>query len=233
VNNQPFLEPKLEAGADFGSKVNELLQDFSQKGEVRRFTLTAQEAYEGNIPDNLNADQKLIMEGTLVEILPNEDAIQSWQVREMERRQQAQYDIDFQLIDEYLAEKGIEAQTTESGLRYVIKEKGNGKKAKAGDLVAVHYAGFLLDGSLFDTSIKSVAEANNAVNPGRDYAPLEFNVGAGMVIKGWDEGLMLVEEGGSATLYIPSPLAYGSQARGNVIPANAILIFDVELVEIK
>ena len=109
---------------------------------------------------------------------------------------------------------------TPSGLFYKITEKGNGKKAKKGDQVAVHYTGMLLDGKVFDSSLY------------RDQ-PLNFTVGVGQVIEGWDEGILLLSEGDKARLVIPSDLAYGSQGAGGVIPPNAALIFDVELVRIK
>ena len=223
---QPFIEAKLEAGEPFNSKVNELLQKFSQKGEIRSFNLTAFEAYEGNLPNGIDSAQVLTMVGECLEVFTDQSEIQPWM-------DAPQYTKDYELIDQYLADNNIEAQIAENGLRYVVKEAGNGTKPQAGEAIRVHYAGYLLDGTLFDTSIESVAEANDRIQPGRVYEPLEFNVGAGMVIRGWDEGLLLFEEGGSGTIYIPSPMAYGPRgAGGGVIPPNAVLKFDVELVEI-
>ena len=108
---------------------------------------------------------------------------------------------------------------TESGLRYKINEKGGGKKAVSGKSIKVHYEGQLLDGTVFDSSFK------------RD-EPIEFTLGIGQVIKGWDEGLALLSVGDKARLVIPSDLAYGEVGAGGVIPANANLIFDVELVDV-
>lgn len=109
---------------------------------------------------------------------------------------------------------------TANGLQYKVIEQGEGKKPSKGDVIAVHYTGMLLDGTVFDSS----HQRNQ---------PIEFPVGAGQVIQGWDEGLLLFEEGTKARLFIPSELAYGSQGAGGVIPPNASLIFDVELVKIK
>jgi FKBP-type peptidyl-prolyl cis-trans isomerase len=229
---QPFIEPKLAEGEPYNSKVNELLQHFTRQGEIRTFTLTAFEAYEGNMPPELDSAQMLTMVGECLDVFANEGEVQAWQQDQMDQMQQAQYNTDYSLIDEYLAENSIEAQVAENGLRYVVKSEGNGNKPEKGDLIRVHYAGYLLDGTLFDTSIASVAEENNRVQEGREYEPLEFNVGAGMVIRGWDEGLLLFEEGSSGTIYIPSPMAYGARGAGGVIPPNAVLVFDVELVEI-
>lgn len=111
-------------------------------------------------------------------------------------------------------------EETASGLRYKILEKGTGKQATKGAGVSVHYKGQLVDGSVFDSSYKRKE-------------PIDFTVGVGQVIKGWDEGILLLQVGDKARLVIPSDLAYGSAGAGGVIPPNAILIFDVELVAVK
>lgn len=122
------------------------------------------------------------------------------------------------------AEKELATETagfekTKSGLFYKIIEKGTGKQAEVGEEVAVHYTGMLLDKTVFDSSY-------------RRKQPLKFTVGVGQVIEGWDEGILLLQEGDKARLVIPSDLAYGSRGAGGVIPPNAPLIFDVELVKV-
>lgn len=109
---------------------------------------------------------------------------------------------------------------TESGLYYKITQHGNGKKPQAGQKVAVHYTGMLLDKSVFDSSYSR-------------RQPLNFTVGVGQVIEGWDEGILLLHEGDKARLVIPSDLAYGASGAGGVIPPHAPLIFDVELVKVN
>lgn len=109
---------------------------------------------------------------------------------------------------------------TESGLYYKITEHGTGEQPQKGQYVAVHYTGMLLDKTVFDSSY-------------RRRKPIEFKVGVGQVISGWDEGIMLLHQGDKARLVIPAELAYGSRGAGGVIPPNATLIFDVELVKIK
>lgn len=112
-------------------------------------------------------------------------------------------------------------QSTPSGLFYkIVKENPSGKAPKSGDMVSVHYAGKLVDGSEFDNSFKRGE-------------PIEIPIGMGRVIKGWDEGIMLLKEGEMATLLIPSDLGYGARGAGGVIPPNAWLVFDVELVKVK
>jgi peptidyl-prolyl cis-trans isomerase A (cyclophilin A) len=109
---------------------------------------------------------------------------------------------------------------TESGLYYKHIQKGDGAKANKGQTVAVHYKGMLPDGSEFDNSYK---RGN----------PIEFPIGTGQVIQGWDEGILLLNKGDKARFVIPSHLAYGEAGAGGVIPPNATLIFDVELMDIK
>jgi FKBP-type peptidyl-prolyl cis-trans isomerase len=109
---------------------------------------------------------------------------------------------------------------TASGLRYQIIQKGSGVKAEKGQQVSVHYQGALIDGTVFDSSYKRKE-------------PIEFQLGIGQVISGWDEGLQLLHVGDKARFVIPSDLAYGSACAGGVIPPDAILVFDVELVGAK
>ncbi len=111
-------------------------------------------------------------------------------------------------------------QETKSGLRYQILQKGNGKQAVAGQMVSVHYKGQLADGTVFDSSYKR-------------NQPLDFQVGVGQVIAGWDEGICLLQVGDKARLVIPSDLGYGTRGAGGVIPPDATLIFDVELMAVK
>ena len=111
-------------------------------------------------------------------------------------------------------------ESTESGLRYQYIQKGSGKRAVKGNKVAVHYKGQLVNGMEFDNSYKRKQ-------------PIEFTVGVGQVIEGWDEGIMLLNVGDKARFVIPSQLGYGSRGAGGVIPPNATLIFDVELVDVK
>jgi len=109
---------------------------------------------------------------------------------------------------------------TDSGLRYQIIQEGNGKKANKGDKVSVHYKGQLLDGTVFDSSYQRKQ-------------PIDFSIGIGQVIAGWDEGIQLLNVGDKARFVIPSHLAYGSQGAGGVIPPDAPLIFDVELMNVN
>ncbi|WKK76415.2 FKBP-type peptidyl-prolyl cis-trans isomerase [Marivirga salinae] len=154
-------------------------------------------------------------------------------MQRMQKEAEEQKGIDDELIKDFLSENNIEAEKTESGLYYMITKGTSGEKPEAGDTVKVNYVGKLMDGTVFDTSYEDVAKEAGVYNEQREYAPIEIPIGKGRVIRGWDEGIMLLNEGSEATLYIPSGLAYGPRAAGAAIPANSTLIFDVELVEVK
>ena len=109
---------------------------------------------------------------------------------------------------------------TNTGLRYKILKKGDGNKATKGNTVSVHYEGSLTNGQVFDSSYQR-------------NQPIDFQLGIGQVIPGWDEGISLLKVGDKARFVIPSELGYGSVGAGGVIPPNATLIFDVELIEAK
>jgi FKBP-type peptidyl-prolyl cis-trans isomerase len=142
------------------------------------------------------------------------DAVETWNEMEpkllMIQQQKAQDEID-------RISKGF--TTTDSGLKYKINKPSDGANAKNGDKVRVHYAGKLTNGSEFDSSFKR-------------NKPFEFIVGEGRVIKGWDEALKILKLGENATFVIPSNLGYGARGAGGVIPPNATLVFEIELLEI-
>lgn len=121
----------------------------------------------------------------------------------------------------YPGEKSImEKQVTRTGLGYIDIVVGTGATPKTGDKVTVHYTGYLIDGKKFDSSVDRKE-------------PFTFTLGVGQVIKGWDEGVATMNVGGKRKLIIPSTLGYGSRGAGGVIPPNAELIFDVELLGIN
>ncbi len=114
----------------------------------------------------------------------------------------------------------MEKQITKSGLAYIDQVIGTGAEAKTGEKVTVHYTGYLTDGKKFDSSV----DRNK---------PFTFVIGLGQVIKGWDEGVASMKVGGKRKLLIPANLGYGTRGAGGVIPPNADLVFDVELISIQ
>ncbi len=126
--------------------------------------------------------------------------------------------IDAKIIEDYLTENGLSAESTSEGLRYEITKTGDGNFPDTGSTVVVNYTGKLLNGSVFDSNTNG---------------SFSFKLGARQVIAGWDIGIALLSKGGKATLYIPSGLAYGTQGAGSSIGSNEVLIFEVELVDIR
>lgn len=211
-----------------------------KEGDSATFTIPAKDLYENSfktaVPDSLDSSSNVTFYARVVSIMTT-DEFQAFQKEEYEKAQAKVLEEraaaqakkleeaaeviknDGATIDAFLAENNVAAQTTASGLRYVITQEGEGDNATAGSQVSVHYNGTLLDGTKFDSSYDRGT-------------PFGFVLGQGRVIMGWDEGIALLNKGAKATLYIPSTLAYGERATGN-IPANAILKFDVELVDIK
>lgn len=134
-----------------------------------------------------------------------------------------------------LAQYKGEATTTSSGLMYIVVEEGTGEKPELGQTVQMHYAGYFLDGKIFDTSIVEVAKKEGIYQSQREpYPPLQVEIGPGApVIQGWKEALGMMKVGDKWKLIIPPHLGWGPRGSGGVIPPNAWTVFDVEMVGIK
>jgi len=153
----------------------------------------------------------------------SEDEYKKTQAAEFEK----QKGIDAKVIDSYVAKNGLtgKGQKTESGVYYIVTQPSSGPAPKPGDIVKVRYTGKLLNGTVFDSSEKSL-------NPQASGEPVQFPIGVGQVIPGWEEGVLKMHKGEKVTLIIPSTLAYGPRANPK-IPANSVLLFDIELVDIQ
>jgi len=136
-------------------------------------------------------------------------------------------------IEKYVADQKLAVKTTPSGLKYVITKASLKPKPINGDTVFVNYVGHTLQGKVFDSSVEAVAKMSGLQQPGRTYEPIKVTLGQGQVIKGWDEGLLLLNEGSKATFVIPSALAYGPQGAGEDIKPFTPLVFELELVKVK
>ncbi|SNC68543.1 FKBP-type peptidyl-prolyl cis-trans isomerase [Hymenobacter gelipurpurascens] len=157
------------------------------------------------------------------EAMADVQKMQGEQQKKMEAYAEQQLKKDDVVLQDYIKKNNLKAQKDASGVYYVVTQPGSGVKPKQGQIVSVKYKGTLLDGKVFDTSEK-------APNNGK---PIEFPIGVGQVIPGWDKAIPLLNKGSKATILIPSSLAYGQRGAGADIPADAVLRFDVELVDVK
>lgn len=174
--------------------------------------------------DAIPPNSSLQFEVELVEIM-DEEAYKTWEAEENERRRkmieeyvEQQMKKELGGIADYAQANNLQLQMTDSGLFYQLEDAGEGEKAETGKQVTVHYTGMLLNGEVFDSS----HQRNE---------PITFELGAGRVIQGWDEGITLFRVGGKGKLVIPSPLGYGPREMGP-IPAESTLVFDIELVSV-
>lgn len=205
-------------------------------GDSVGFELIAEDlfskTFQRPVPDSIDAASKLKFQISFIDQL-TEEGYYEMMAKKAEEVGNKQLAIDTEILNEYLAKNNIVAETTDSGLQYVITEKGTGPIPETGQMVQVAYAGRLLDGAYFDTSIESIAREQGLFDERRTYQPYAFALGTGSVIKGWHVGIALLNVGSKATLYIPSTLGYQTRGSGASIPPNAILVFDVELVGIQ
>lgn len=197
------------------------LRKFTE-GDSAQVRITVDSLLAAGVPEapwmEKGTNQKLVYNLRVTSVTPKA-------MKEKQEAEQAekQVEIDDKLIKEYLKEHNIDAQKTESGLYYVITEKGAGDNAQPGQKVSVNYTGMLLNGDKFDSN----------VDPQFNHVqPFEFMLGTGSVIKGWDEGIALLNKGAKAKLFIPSGLAYGNRSQGPKIKENSVLIFEVQLMDI-
>lgn len=198
LTNDTVFDSSRQRGTPFTFKLgqHEVIPGWDEgvallhEGDVAIFTLPAELGYGAQSVGKIPANSTLIFEVELLQVI---EALRPWDV------------------------KGKDTLTTESGLKYIVLNEGTGEHPQKGDMVKVHYSGFLEDGKMFDSSVERGT-------------PFAFPLGKGYVIKGWDEGIALLKKGGKAKLIIPYQLGYGENGNPPVIPPSATLIFDVELV---
>lgn len=215
-NNQPV--PQMIQDPMFPGDLSEgiLLMREGDRIEFRIIADTMSARTGSPLPPFAQSGDYFVWDVTLVS-LKSQDQME----KEMAELAAKQLKIDDEVLQKYFSDHKITPQKTESGIYYVLHKEGTGDKPKAGQTVSVNYTGTKLDGEKFDSNVDP---AFNHVEP------LKFTLGKGQVIKGWDEGIGLLNKGAKATLYIPSSLAYGNQSQGK-IGTNEILIFEVELLD--
>lgn len=168
------------------------------------------------LPNEFNVDDMMKFEIRLNDFYP-ESEFAAKQIEYMKNNFPEETLMSENELNKYFKDNNIKPITTASGLNYVVTKEGNGEKPQIGTLIKVHYTGKLLDGTVFDSSVTR-------------NEPIQFVLGIGQVIPGWDEALQLLSKGEKAVLYIPYYLAYGDRGSG-AIPPFATLIFEVELVD--
>ena len=154
------------------------------------------------------------------------EAKQADMQKEAEAKKAAQMPIDDKLLQDYFAKNNIKAEKTASGLYYTIQKPGSGPQITKGQMVGMKYTGKTLDGKAFDSNVDTAIGHHGT-------ELLKFPVGAGQMIPGVDEGVGLLKKGSKATLYLPSPIAYGAQSPSPNIAPNSVLVFEVEIVDVK
>jgi FKBP-type peptidyl-prolyl cis-trans isomerase len=136
-------------------------------------------------------------------------------------------------METFATARGLTVSETNSGILYEITVPGTGEEATLGNIMEVDYIGYLMDGTVFDTSIEQVAIDNGIFDSERDYIPLRFLLDNRGFIPGWRQGMYLLNDDAEATLIIPSYLAYGKNGIPGVIPGNSPIAFEVEVIDIE
>ncbi len=223
----------------FGEAVSML-----KKGDNYIFKLSAEAAF-GEILDavvaqhKISKDDEVLLELNLQNIM-TEERHKGWEVEQialLQKKERAhaekQIEVDTKTIIDYLEENKIAAKSTEAGVYCVVDVPGKGPQPKKGDKVKISYTGKLLDGKVFDTSLEDVAKENNIYNKQRTYEPIEFELGAGKAVPGMEDAVLHLKKGDKARVFIPSTLAYGSKGVNDLIPGDAVLLFEITLVDVK
>ena len=188
-------------------------------GDSATFIVPADSFYEKTslepLPPSIRSGSLLKFDVKVVNIQSRDDYEQKQRSENEIRKNSEEPD-----IKNYLVTNKITVAPTNTGLYFIQQKEGTGKKATPGSKVSVHYKGTFLNGEKFDSSYDRGE-------------PLEFPLGAGRVIPGWEEGITMMREGGKAQLIIPSHLAYGDRGYGSLIPSYTPLVFEVELISVK
>jgi FKBP-type peptidyl-prolyl cis-trans isomerase FkpA len=215
--------------------IEEIFRQLS-KGDSITFSVVAQKLFDKTfhapLPPKVDPKSEFFFALGVRDIM-DRDKFQKMLRDKQSKESAEQFGKDTVIIDNYLKEKNIVAQKTASGLRYIVTKPGTGPFAEKGQLLSINYAGYLLNGKYFDTNIESVAKEKNLFQKNRPYKPFESAMGGHRVISGWEEAFPLMNKGSKITVYIPSTLAYGPNKRNADIVENSILVFDMELLDIK
>lgn len=233
-NGTNFIEFPLGKSSFKGSFEDALMM--MTVGDSASFIISADSVYlktfmAKELPPYIEKGSMLTFEAKLEKVTAKEE-VEKERNRKMEEQKvmmELRKNEEPKALAKYLEDNKITAKPTASGLYYIEKTKGKGGKPTKGSIVKVNYTGRLLDGKIFDTSDEAIAKQEGVYNEGRPYQPIEFPIGQGQVIPGWDEGISLMSPGSKGQLIIPSSIGYGAQG-GGPIPPFSTLVFDVELI---
>lgn len=218
-NNQPIKIP-LPAPAFKGDFVEALMNLSAGDSAVIRIAIDSLKKQPGmQLPTFMKSGKFLEYTVNMLAVKSQEQVMQEQQKHATEQSVK-----DEQILQDYFKQNNLQPSKTASGLYYIIEQPGSGTNAGKGQLVTVNYTGRTLDGQVFDSN----------TDPAMGHPePFTFVAGGGQVIRGWDEGVTLLKKGSKAKLFIPSGLAYGLQSPSPAIPADAILMFDIEVLKIE
>ncbi len=225
---KPIQVQIVAPSGNYGDIMEGLVLMSKGDSAVFRYSLDSIRKKIPNFPTWIKAGAKEEYRIKLVAIKSMEQAKAEQQAEMMEQQKKMQESnakqagIDDQILQQYFTKNNLKPTKTASGLYYTIEKPGSGANPVAGQEVTMNYTGKTLDGKPFDSNVDPQF---------KHVEPFKFFIGRGMVIPGWDEGVALLKKGAKGKLYIPSPLAYGQQGPPQ-IGANAILMFDVEVVNI-
>lgn len=223
-NNNPIQTPLQESEfkGDWTHALKYLTAGDSAVIKVSLDSLKAFMKGQQQLPPFMDGRKNLVYEVKVVSIKSQQEAEAEAKKKFMEYSK-AQNEADDKILQEYFTKNSLNPTKTSSGLYYIMEKEGTGANPTRGQAVTVNYTGRTLDGKMFDSNTDP---AMNRVQP------FTFTLGTGEVIDGWDEGVALMKKGSKAKLFIPSSMAYGEMGREPLIPKNAILMFDVEVVDI-
>lgn len=219
MNNGKPTQFPIQAPQFKGDPIEGFMMLSAGDSAVFRVPVDSLRKMAGQLPPFMKPGMKLEYNVVMVSI-KSKDQVQ----KEAEQQSAAQKATDDKMLQDYFAKNNIKPEKTASGVYYTIEKQGTGDNPKAGQDVTVNYTGMTLDGKKFDSNQDSTFHHTQ---------PFTFKIGGHQVIQGWDEGVAMLKKGSKATLYIPSPLAYGPQSPSPAIPANSILMFTIDVTDIK
>lgn len=217
--NQPFEFPLME-GSFKSDWVNGIT--LLTAGDSAIFYVpvdTAKKYAQGQFPEFAQSGDTVVYEVQMVSFQSSEEM-----EKQKEEAAKEQMKTDDEKLQAYFKENNLNPKKTESGLYYIIDKEGSGPTIERGQKVTVNYTGTGLNGTKFDSNVDPQF---------KHVEPFVFPAGVGQVIRGWDEGILLLKKGSEARFFIPSPLGYGQQNMGPEMGSNAILIFDVEILDVE